>query len=116
MFETNVFGVAVMTATFLPLLRVSKYYDRRIVNVTSGLGQIDVAYSSTSEYSAKIWELPVYRSAAPGFCRTNFGGGQGVESAAEGVRPIVWAATEGSPKELFGKLVDDENTLVEFGW
>ncbi|KAJ5189544.1 hypothetical protein N7491_005873 [Penicillium cf. griseofulvum] len=140
-FETNVFGVAVMIATFLPLLRASKYHDRRIVNVTSGLGQIGIAYSPTSEYSAKIWELPVYRSsksvinmisavdavslekenilavlAAPGFCRTNFGGGQGVKSAEEGARPIVQAGTEGSPKELFGKLVDDENTLVEFGW
>ncbi|CAI7597918.1 unnamed protein product [Penicillium palitans] len=132
-FETNVFGVAMMTATFLPLLRASKHHDRRIVNVTSGLGQI--------EYSAKIWELPVYRSsksainmisavdavslekenilcvlAAPGYCRTNFGGGQGVKSAEEGARPIVRAATEGNPKELFGRLVDDENTLVEFGW
>ncbi|KAJ5470585.1 hypothetical protein N7530_007942 [Penicillium desertorum] len=123
-FETNVFGVAVMTATFLPLLRASKYHDRRIVNVTSGLGQIGIAYSPTSEYSAKMWELPVYRSSksaikmitAPGFCRTNFGGGQGVKSAEEGARPIVRAVTEGSPKELFGKLVDDENTLVEFGW
>lgn len=54
--------------------------------------------------------------AAPGFCRTNFGGDQGVKSAEEGALPIVRAATEGSPKELFGKLVDDENTLVEFGW
>ncbi|KGO64728.1 Short-chain dehydrogenase/reductase SDR [Penicillium italicum] len=140
-FETNVFGVAVMTATFLPLLRASKYHDRRIVNVSSGLGQIGMAYSPTSDYSAKIWQLPVYRSsksainmisavdtvslekenilvvlAAPGFCRTNFGGGQGVKSAEEGARPIVRAATEGSPKELYGKLVDDENTLVEFGW
>lgn len=139
-FETNVFGVAVMTATFLPLLRASKYHDRRIVNVTSGLGQIGIAYSPTSEYSAKIWELPVYRSsksainmisavdavslekekilcilAAPGYCRTNFGGGQGVKSA-EGARPIVRAAAEGNRNELFGKLVGDENTLVEFGW
>ncbi|CAI7585034.1 unnamed protein product [Penicillium glandicola] len=140
-FETNVFGVAVVTATFLPLLRASKYHDRRIVNVTSGLGQIGIAYSPISKYNAKIWELPIYRSsksainmitavdavrlekenilsvlAAPGFCRTNFGGGQGVKSAEEGARPIVRAATEGTPKELFGKLVDDENTLVEFGW
>ncbi|CAI7588510.1 unnamed protein product [Penicillium discolor] len=99
-FETNVYGVAVMTATFPPLLRASKYHDRHIVNVTSGLGQIGIAYSPTSEYSAKIWGLPVYRSsksainmisavyavshekenilcilAAPGYCRTNFGGG-----------------------------------------
>lgn len=63
MFETNVFGVAVMTATFLPLLRASKYHDRRIGNVTSGLGQIDIAYSPPSEYNAKMWELPVYRSS-----------------------------------------------------
>ncbi|KAJ6143477.1 hypothetical protein N7471_002930 [Penicillium samsonianum] len=105
-FETNVFGVAVMTATFLPLLRASKYHDRRIGNVTSGLDQIDIAYSPPSEYNAKMWELPVYRSsksainmisavdavslekeniltflAAPCFCRTNFGGGQGVKPA-----------------------------------
>ncbi|CAG8233422.1 unnamed protein product [Penicillium salamii] len=140
-FETNVFGVAVMTATFLPLLRASKYHDRRIVNVTSGLGQIGIAYSPTSWYSAKVWELPVYRSsksainmisavdavslekedilvvlASPGYCRTNFGGGRGVKTAEEGARPIVRAAIEGSPKELFGKIVEDESMLVEFGW
>lgn len=54
--------------------------------------------------------------ACPGYCRTNFGGYQGVKSAEEGARPIVRAATEGDPKELFGKQIDDENTLVEFGW
>ncbi|KAE8390307.1 putative short-chain dehydrogenase [Aspergillus alliaceus] len=140
-FETNVFGVAVMIDNFLPLIRLSQYHDRRIVNVTSGLGQIGMAYSPTSEYSAKVWELAVYRSsksginmitavdavrlqkenilavlAAPGYCRTNFGGGQGVKSAEEGARPIVRAATEGDPKELFSKQIDDEKTLVEFGW
>ena len=48
-FETNVFGVAVVIDAFLPLLRASKYPDRRIVNVTSGLGRIGIAYSPTSE-------------------------------------------------------------------
>ncbi|CAG8940940.1 unnamed protein product [Penicillium salamii] len=120
-FETNVFGVAVMTTTFLPLLRASKYHGRRIVNVTSGLGQIGVAYSPTSEYNAKVWELPVYRSSKSAinmisYCRTNFGGGQGVKSAEEGARPIVRAAIEGSPKELFGNIVEDEKMLIEFGW
>ncbi|KAJ5952083.1 uncharacterized protein N7479_010496 [Penicillium vulpinum] len=140
-FETNVFGVVVMTSTFLPLIRASKYHDRRIVNVSSGLGQVGMALSPTSDYSAKVWDLPIYRSsksainminavdatilekenilavlAAPGYCRTNFGGGQGVKSAEEGARPLVRAATEGNPKELFGTLVDDEKTLVEFGW
>ncbi|RAH57164.1 NAD(P)-binding protein [Aspergillus piperis CBS 112811] len=52
--ETNVFGVTVVTDAFILLLRASKYPDRRIVNVTSGLGQIGIAYSPTSECSAKI--------------------------------------------------------------
>lgn len=38
-FETNVFGAAVLIDLFLPLLRASTYHDRRIVNVTSGAGQ-----------------------------------------------------------------------------
>ncbi|KAL2788245.1 hypothetical protein BJX66DRAFT_327239 [Aspergillus keveii] len=113
-FETNVLGPAIMVEHFLPLLRASQYPDRRIIN-----------------YSAKVWELPVYRGSkaamnvitavdavrlheagilavvvAPGYCRTNFGG----------ARPIVRAAVEGSPDELFGKIVDDENIYEEFGW
>ncbi|KAJ0414031.1 NAD(P)-binding protein [Aspergillus carlsbadensis] len=140
-FETNVFGPAIMVENFLPLLRASQYRDRRIVNVTSGLGQIGMAYSPTSEYSAKVWELPVYRGSkaatniitavdavrlreegilavvvAPGYCRTNFGGYSGVKTPEEGAKPIVRAAVEGSPDELFGKIVDDENVYEDFGW
>ncbi|KAL3459603.1 hypothetical protein BJX64DRAFT_264618 [Aspergillus heterothallicus] len=140
-FETNVFGPAIMIENFLPLLRASQYPDRRIVNVTSGLGLIGMAYSPTSEYSAKVWELPVYRGskaatniitavdavrlreegilvvlAAPGYCRTAFGGYTGVKDPEEGAQPIVRAAVEGSPDELFGKIVDDENIYEEFGW
>ncbi|PYI11645.1 NAD(P)-binding protein [Aspergillus sclerotiicarbonarius CBS 121057] len=99
-FNLNVFGVAVMTQTFLPLIRASTYPDRRIVNITSGLGQIGIALSPTSEYNVKAWDLPIYRSsktalnmitavdavtlreegvlvvlAAPGYTRTNFTGG-----------------------------------------
>ncbi|KAL4903845.1 hypothetical protein BDW74DRAFT_155481 [Aspergillus multicolor] len=98
-FETNVFGPASLIETFLVLLRASQYPDRRIVNVTSGLGLIGMAYSPTSAYSARVWELPVYRGskaatniisavdavrlreegilvvlAAPGYCRTALGG------------------------------------------
>ena len=54
--------------------------------------------------------------AAPGYYRTNFGGGTGVKSVEEGARPIVRAAIEGSPVELFRKIVGDKNTLVGFGW
>ncbi|RWA13032.1 hypothetical protein EKO27_g2093, partial [Xylaria grammica] len=42
-FEVNVFGVAAVTEAFMPLLRASSFHDRRIVNVTSGLGLISMA-------------------------------------------------------------------------
>ncbi|OJI81246.1 hypothetical protein ASPTUDRAFT_32668 [Aspergillus tubingensis CBS 134.48] len=138
-FETNVFGVAVVIYAFLPLLRASKYHDRRIVNVTSGLGRIGIAYSPTSKYSAKVWELSAFRSSetalnmikavdavrlqknilsivvCPGHCRTDFWGGRGIKSTEEGARSIVRAAIEESPEELFEKLVEDEGYFVEFG-
>ncbi|KAL3465014.1 NAD(P)-binding protein [Aspergillus heterothallicus] len=103
-FEVNVFGVAVVVDTFLPFLRTSTYHDRCIVNVTTGLGQIGIALSLTSDYNAKAFALPVYRNskcalnmvtaidavilaeegisvvlAAPGYTRTNFTGGHGVK-------------------------------------
>jgi NAD(P)-dependent dehydrogenase (short-subunit alcohol dehydrogenase family) len=138
-FETNVFGPAVVIDSFLPLLQASKYHDRRIVNVTSGLGQIGIAGARGSPFNAKGYAVPEYRSsktavnmltavnsvlladegisvisAAPGFCRTNFTGGQGMKDASDGAKVIIRAATEGDPKELYGTLVADEGT--EFGW
>ncbi|KAL3484604.1 hypothetical protein BJX62DRAFT_230139 [Aspergillus germanicus] len=128
-FETNVFGPAIMVENFLPLLRASQYPDRRIVNVTSGLGLVGMAYSPTSEYSAKVWELPVYRGSkaatniitAVDAVRLREEGilaivAAPVKSPEEGAQPIVRAAVEGSPDALFGNIVDDENIYKEFGW
>ncbi|KAL3452668.1 NAD(P)-binding protein [Aspergillus insuetus] len=140
-FEVNVFGVAVITDAFLPLLRASTYHDRRIVNVTTGLGHIGITLSATSEFSAKSFALPIYRSsksalnmitavdavtlaeegisvvlAAPGYTRTNFTGGNGVKEASQAALQIVRAATEGDPGEYFGTVVDEEDVLGEFGW
>jgi NAD(P)-dependent dehydrogenase (short-subunit alcohol dehydrogenase family) len=132
-FETNVFGVAVVMEAFLPLPRASKYRDRRIINVTSGLGQIGLAGARGSLFNAKGYAVPEYRSsrtavnsvlltdegisvisAAPGFCRTSFTGGQGIKDASDGAKVIIRAATEGDPNELYGTLVADEGT--QFGW
>ena len=58
-FETNVFGAAVLIDTFLPLLRASRYHDRRIVNVTSGAGQIGLTVGPDDRYNARgIPSLP----------------------------------------------------------
>ncbi|KAL4936203.1 hypothetical protein BDV06DRAFT_228112 [Aspergillus oleicola] len=140
-FNVNVFGTASVTASFLPLLRASKYHDRRIINVTSGLGHIGMALSPTSDFNIQSWALPIYRSSktalnmisavdavtlksegisvilvAPGFTRTNFTGGQGDKDANDGARQVVRAAVEVRPEEYRGRLVDEEGVLEEFGW
>ncbi|KAH7149819.1 hypothetical protein B0J13DRAFT_548915 [Dactylonectria estremocensis] len=132
-FEVNVFGVAVVTEAFLPLMRASTYPDRRIVNVSSGIGLITMAGEEGYEFNAKAWYVPEYRSskaalnmitaaqsvkfsddniaviaAAPGMCRTRFTGDQGMKDASDGAKAIVRAATEGDPKELTGTFVADE--------
>lgn len=138
-FETNVFGAAVLIDTFLPLLRASTYHDRRIVNVTSGGGQIGLTLGPDDRYNAKGISAPAYRSskaalnmitavhsmlladegitsvvAAPGPTRTRFSDGRGEKEVHEGAKPIIRAATAGDPKRLNGTLVADE--LTEYGW
>ncbi|KAL2815748.1 hypothetical protein BJX63DRAFT_389528 [Aspergillus granulosus] len=140
-FETNVFGVAVMNKTFLPLIRASTFPQRRIVTVTSGLGMFGVALTESSPYNAWHYRFPVYRSSKsavnmisavdmialrdenistvlvePGYCRTAFGGYQGHKDADAGGRVIARAAVEGDNKDLFLKIVDDEGKHDEFGW
>lgn len=140
-FETNVFGVAVMNQAFLPLIRKSSYSQRRIVTVTSGLGMFGVALTESSPYNAWNYKFPVYRSSKsatnmisvvdmialreenistvlvePGYCRTAFGGYQGHKDANEGGKVIARAAVEGNNKDLFLKIVDDEGKHAEFGW
>ncbi|OQE17356.1 hypothetical protein PENSTE_c021G04713 [Penicillium steckii] len=140
-YETNVFGVAVMNETFLPLLRASTFPQRRIVTVSSGLGMFGVALTESSPYNAWNYKFPVYRSSKsavnmisavdmialreenistvlvePGYCRTAFGGYNGHKDADAGGRVIAKAAVEGDNKDLFLKFVDDEHKHEEFGW
>ena len=138
-FETNVFGAAVLIDTFLPLLRASSYHDRRIVNVTSGAGQVGLAIGDDDRYNARGVALPAYRSsktalnmitmvhamlladdgitcvvAAPGPTRTRFSSGPGGKDVHHGAQPIIRAATAGDPTRVNGTLVADECT--EYGW
>lgn len=140
-FETNVFGVAVMNETFLPLIRASTYPQRRVVTVTSGLGMFGIALSESSPYNIWNYKFPVYRSSKsavnmlaavdtitlqdeniptvlvePGYCRTAFGGFRGHKDPDKGGEVIARAAVEGENKDLFLKIVDDEGKHAEFGW
>ncbi|KAL3465435.1 hypothetical protein BJX64DRAFT_297182 [Aspergillus heterothallicus] len=140
-FETNVFGVAVMNEAFLPLIRESRFPNRRIVTVTSGLGMFGIALASHSPYNAWNYKFPVYRASKaavnmisavdmiglreegigavlvePGYCRTAFGGYRGHKEPEAGGRVIARAAVEGDNEELFLRVVDDEGKFEEFGW
>ncbi|KAL4936204.1 hypothetical protein BDV06DRAFT_233638 [Aspergillus oleicola] len=142
-FETNVFGVAVMNQTFLPLLRSSNHPRRRIVTVTSGMGMFGVAVTQSSPFNLWEYKVPVYRASkaavnmlaavenveheeegiptvlvCPGYCRTAFGGFRGHKGADEGGRVIARAATEGENAEvgLRNGILDDEGKFGEFGW
>ncbi|KAK2668982.1 Short-chain dehydrogenase/reductase SDR [Fusarium oxysporum f. sp. vasinfectum] len=122
-----------VTDAFLPLIQASSYTDRRIVNVSSGVGLITMANEEGFEYNAQAYYVPDYRSskaavnmitvaqsvnfakhdiavvaAAPGMCRTRFTGGYGAKDPREGAAAIVRAATEGDPKKLTGTFVADE--------
>lgn len=111
-FETNVAGAYFMSEAVLPLMQQNGY--GRIVNVSSGMGQL----------VNMQWEFPAYRiskaalnavtrvhaakcrgtnilvnSICPGWVKTDMGGADAPRSLAEGVETIIWAATleEGSP-------------------
>ncbi|KAK0615697.1 putative short-chain dehydrogenase [Bombardia bombarda] len=138
-YDTNVIGAMAVTEAFLPLLRASTYQDRRIVNVSSGLGQIGLALAVDHQSGAKAIPAPAYRAskaalnmltavyaanlrdedilavpACPGYARTNLTRGQGRKTASEGARIIVRAAIEGDAKTVYGTFVADD--IVQYGW
>ncbi|KAJ4155861.1 hypothetical protein LMH87_001086 [Akanthomyces muscarius] len=137
--DVNCVGPSVVTEAFLPLVRKSTFQDRRIVNVSSALGQIGLAFKVEHEWNARNMPVLGYRiskaalnmltavkameladenilvvSAAPGYTQTALSGGQGSKTVAEGAKAIVRAITGGVSQEMFGTLVANECT--EFGW
>ena len=61
-YDTNVFGQAVCTDTFLPLLRKSTAAGgKRIIFVSSGLGSLTLSADPNGEYAGRLF--PIYRSS-----------------------------------------------------
>lgn len=104
-FETNTLGPWRVTQAFLPLLRKSKH--GRIVNVSSGAGQLESLDGETPAYALSKVALNaltlmlaaelmpsriLVNAVCPGWVATDMGGkgGRPVEDGAAG---IVWAAT-----------------------
>jgi len=107
-FETNVFGPWRMVQATLPLLERSP--SPRIVNVSSGGGQLDDMGSGRAAYRLSKTALNALtrtlaserpgisvNSICPGWVRSDMGGTSASRSLAEGADSAVWLATAEEP-------------------
>ena len=104
---TNALGALRVSQAFIPHLLKSK--AGRIVNVSSGAGQLSDMGTWAPAYSASKTTLNAItcllavalkdkniavNSVCPGWCRTEMGGSGAPRSAEEGASGIVWLAAE----------------------
>jgi len=104
--ETNLFGPWRLAQAFLPLLRESG--SGRIVNVSSGGGQLDDMQGGRAAYRVSKTGLNaltrilaveerangiLVNSVCPGWVRTDMGGESAPRSVEEGADTAVWLAT-----------------------
>ena len=105
-FETNVFGAIQACRAFLPGMAKRRY--GRVVNVSSGAGQLSSMSTYAPAYSlskaalnalTRILAETYHRkgvlvnSVDPGWVRTDMGGSNAPRSVEEGADTIVWLAT-----------------------
>jgi NAD(P)-dependent dehydrogenase (short-subunit alcohol dehydrogenase family) len=123
MFETNTIGPLLVSQTFLPLLRHSQ--SGRIINVSSGAGQLSdagtwaPAYSIsktalngvTCQFAAALADSNIaVNSVCPGWVKTDMGGREATRSVEQGADSIVWLATE-APQTMTGLLIRDRKPI-----
>lgn len=120
--ETNVVGTLRVTQAMLPLLEKSAL--PRIINVSSGAGQLDgepqpwaPAYSISKTALNMLTQqltaaLPgvIINSMCPGWCRTEMGGTDAPRSPEEGADTLVWLALD-APATLRGKFIKDRQII-----
>jgi NAD(P)-dependent dehydrogenase (short-subunit alcohol dehydrogenase family) len=107
--QTNTFGPLEVTQAFLPYLR--KAVAPRVINVSSGYGQLDGLSADVPSYclsklalngitimlaeSLRSDRISV-NSMCPGWVRTDMGGPNATRSVEEGADTAVWLADEAS--------------------
>ena len=104
--ETNLFGAWRLTQAMLPLLRRSEH--PRIVNLSSGMGQLDEMGGGAPAYRVSKTGLNaltrifaneeadsgvLVNSVCPGWVRTDMGGSSARVPVEEGADTAVWLAT-----------------------
>ncbi|MCI0359277.1 MAG: SDR family NAD(P)-dependent oxidoreductase [Planctomycetaceae bacterium] len=124
-FQTNSFGPLEVTQAFLPYLR--RAGTSRIINVSSGYGQLDRMSSDAPSYSLSKLTLNgvtimladalradgiAVNSMCPGWVRTDMGGPGATRSVEEGADTAVWLADE-APHDMTGTMYRDR---LEIPW
>ncbi len=120
--ETNTIGPLRVSLAMLPLLQKSD--DPRIINVSSGAGQLHgdpqnwaPAYSIsktalnmlTQQFTAAFPDIAV-NSMCPGWCRTEMGGEEAPLTAEEGADTMVWLALDAT-SSLRGSFIKERQTI-----
>ncbi len=121
--ETNLIGTFRVSLAMAPLL--NKSHDARVINVSSGAGQLDgapqafaPAYSISKTALNMLTQqlavaLPnvVVNSMCPGWCRTEMGGPDATQSPEEGADTITWLALD-APRSLSNSFVKDRKVIA----
>ena len=123
--NTNTFGPIEVVQQFLPALRMSS--DARIINMSSGYGQLSDLSPEVSSYCISKLALNgvtimlakalagdgiAVNSVCPGWVRTDMGGAEAPRSVDEGADTAVWLATE-AEQSLTGRFFRDR---AEIPW
>lgn len=121
--QTNTFGALETTQAFLPYLR--KAQRARIINISSGYGQIEGLSADAPSYCLSKLALDgvtimlnealtpegiSINAVCPGWVRTDMGGANASRSVEEGADTVVWLASE-APPELSGKMFRDRREI-----
>ena len=121
--NTNAFGVVRVTQALLPLLKQAD--SARIINVSSGYGEIDSLSADVPSYclsklalnGATIMLAEALKSSGiaayaicPGWVRTDMGGTGAPRSPEQGADTAIWLATEASFAQT-GKFFRDRKEI-----
>jgi NAD(P)-dependent dehydrogenase (short-subunit alcohol dehydrogenase family) len=121
--QTNTLGALEMTQAFLPYLKKSS--AARVINLSSGYGQLDGLSANVPSYclsklalnGVTIMLAPALKehgiavnSMCPGWVRTDMGGSSAPRSVEEGADTAVWLATEADQK-LTGRFFRDRKEI-----